>query len=102
MPANNPLHCDRGRMSRHQGSTSHERPRRVNFSVSVEMPSLAQRLIDLAKSVETSDGFVGHFDLVDALEAKPAALARFKMLLGSAKAKQLDALEETDQKYGWL
>lgn len=66
------------------------------------MPTLAQRLIDLAKSVEPSDGFVGYFDLVDALEAKPATLARFKSLLRSAKAKQLDALEEMDQKYGWL
>jgi ankyrin repeat protein len=66
------------------------------------MPSLAQRLIDIAKSVEPSQGFFGHFDLVDALEEKPAALARFKSLLRSAKAKQLDALEEADQKYSLL
>ena len=70
--------------------------------VSVQMPSLAERLIDVAQSVEPSDGFFGYFDLVDALEANPAALARFKSLLRSAKAGQLDALEETDQKYGWL
>jgi hypothetical protein len=38
------------------------------------MPSLAERLIDLAKSVEPSDGFGGYYDLVDALEAKPSAL----------------------------
>jgi hypothetical protein len=66
------------------------------------MASLAQRLIDIAKSVEPSEGFVGHFDLVDALEGKPAALAKFKSLLRSAKAKQLDALEQLHEKYGPL
>lgn len=71
-------------------------------SISVQMPSLAQRLIDLAKFVEPSNGYFGHFDLVDALESKPAALARFKSLLRSAKARQLDGLEKTDEKYGWL
>jgi len=66
------------------------------------MSPVAQKLVDLAKSVEPPDGFCDHFDLVDALEANPAALEQFKKILGSAKAEQLDALGEPDQEYGWI
>jgi ankyrin repeat protein len=66
------------------------------------MQSLAQRLIDLAKSVEPAGGFAGYYGLVDALEAKPAALVRFKALLRSAKWKQLDALLQIEKHYAWL
>jgi len=66
------------------------------------MTSITQQLIDIAKSVEPSEGFGGYFDLVDALELNPTALAQFKATLASAKAEQLDGLEQVDQKYGWL
>jgi ankyrin repeat protein len=66
------------------------------------MSSIAQQLIDITKSVEPDDGFGGHIDVVDALEANPTALAKFKAALASAKAEQLDAVESLDSKYGWL
>lgn len=66
------------------------------------MASIAEQLIHLAKSVEPPDGFVGYFDLVDALEASPSMLARFKAALASAKAEELESIDDLDSKYAWL
>ena len=66
------------------------------------MTTTSQKLIDIAKSVEPADGFGGYFDLVDALEANPAALSRFKAVLATTKAEELDGIYELDEKYAFL
>lgn len=66
------------------------------------MSKIPQTLIEIAKSVEPQGGYFGYFDLVDALEANPDALKRFKSSLTSAKATDLDGIDELDEKYGWI
>ena len=66
------------------------------------MPTTAQTLIEIAKSVEPKGGYFGYFDLVDALEANSAALKRFKSSLASASAAELDGIDKADEKYGWI
>ncbi|QDT38421.1 ankyrin repeat domain-containing protein [Stratiformator vulcanicus] len=66
------------------------------------MAKIAQVLIQIAQSVEPNGGFFGYFDLVDALEASPAALERFKSALSSASADELDGIYEVDEQYGWI
>jgi hypothetical protein len=66
------------------------------------MASIAEQLIGLAKSVEPPDGFGGYFDLVDALEASPSILAHFKAALASAKAEELESIDDLDLKYARL
>jgi hypothetical protein len=66
------------------------------------MATTAQTLVEIAKSVEPKGGYFGCFDLVDALVANPAALKRFKSALAPASAAELDAIDEVDEKYGWI
>jgi hypothetical protein len=66
------------------------------------MATTAQILIDIAKAVAPAGGFFGYFDLVDALQANPTALARFKSELASARAEDLDDIGKLDEEYGWI
>jgi hypothetical protein len=66
------------------------------------MATIAQALIDVAKSVAPEGGFFGYYDLVDALNANPAAFDRFKSTLASARAEDLEGLSKLDKQYGWI
>jgi hypothetical protein len=66
------------------------------------MPSVAQQLVALVKSIEPAAGFFGYYDLVDALEANAAVLAQFKTLLASARPDELDTAAFADDRYGWI
>lgn len=66
------------------------------------MATTAETLIEIAKSVEPEGGYFGYFDLVDALEANPAALKRFESRLVSAVAAELDGIDKVDENYGWI
>src|SRR5690606_20317873 len=66
------------------------------------MATTTQSLIEIAMSVEPAGGYFGYYDLVDALEANPSALQRFKSALASANAAELDTIDKVDEKYGWI
>ena len=66
------------------------------------MALIMKQLVEVAKAVEPADGFGDYFDLVDALESNPAALARFKAILAPVKAHELDLEDEWDPDYGWF
>lgn len=66
------------------------------------MSAIAQQLIAFAKSIEPAGGFFGPEGLVDVLTETPGAFDRFKSILASARAEELDGLEELDEKFGWL
>ena len=74
---------------------------RINLIiVSMTRNSPIQQLIEIAEEVEPSSGYLGYFDLVDALEANTSAMARFRAVLEQSKAEELDRAEGADDKYG--
>jgi len=66
------------------------------------MQTPAEKLIAVAREVEPSKGYFGYLDLVDALESDSDAMALFCTLIVGATAEELDALDGTDEEYGWL
>ena len=66
------------------------------------MAFLMKQLVEVAKAVEPADGFGDYLDLVDALESNQAELARFKAILSTMQAHELDREDEWDAEYGWF
>lgn len=66
------------------------------------MQASARKLITLAKSIEPKKGFFGYFDLVDALESKPAKLDEFKNILSTVDIADLSSISDDDEEYGWI
>jgi hypothetical protein len=66
------------------------------------MATLAETLIDVAKSVAPEGGFFGYYDLVDALNDNPAAFERFKSTLSTARVEDLEGISKLDKQYGWI